>query len=155
MSTDIRLTINDTPYQVAVQDSTLLLDALRDQAGVTSVREGCGVGACGACTVLVGGRSVSSCLANARRYDGQDLTTADGLAADDPVVSSFVDCGAMQCGYCIPGFVLMTKELLSENGAPTDDEIRDHLEGNICRCATYPEILKAVRLAAVRQAWAT
>jgi aerobic carbon-monoxide dehydrogenase small subunit len=119
---------------------------------VTSVREGCGVGACGACTVLCNGRSVSSCLANAARYDGKDLTTADGLPADDVVVTAFVESNAMQCGYCIPGFVLMTKELLAEKAAPSDDEIRDHLEGNICRCATYPEILEAVRLAAKRTA---
>lgn len=150
MTTDISLTVNGTAHVVPVEDSTLLLDALRQQVGVTSAREGCGVGACGACTVLVAGRSVSSCLANARRYDGGEITTADGLGEDDPVISSFVDCGAMQCGYCIPGFVLMTKELLRENPTPNDDEIREHLEGNICRCATYPEIIKAVRLAAVR-----
>ncbi|BBC30848.1 (2Fe-2S)-binding domain-containing protein [Streptomyces graminofaciens] len=149
---EITLDVNGTPYKVAVEDTTLLLDALRRRVGVTSAREGCGVGACGACTVLAEGRSVSSCLAVAVRYDGTPLTTADGLPEDDPVVSSFVDSDAMQCGYCIPGFVLMTKELLSENRSPSDEEISDHLEGNICRCATYPEIIKAVRLAAKRSA---
>jgi carbon-monoxide dehydrogenase small subunit len=147
---DITLKVNGTPHRVSVEDTTLLLDALRQRVGVTSTREGCGVGACGACTVLADGMSVSSCLAPATRYDDVDLTTADGLPADDPVVSSFVDSNAMQCGYCIPGFVLMTKELLAENPSPSDAEICDHLEGNICRCATYPEILKAVRLAASR-----
>ncbi len=150
MSTDISLKVNGSEHRVRVEDTGLLLDALRHDVGVTSAREGCGVGACGACTVLVEGRSVSSCLANARRYDGREIVTADGLPEDDPVVSSFVDSGAMQCGYCIPGFVLMTKELLTENPTPNDDEIREHLEGNICRCATYPEIIKAVRLAAAR-----
>lgn len=150
MTTEITLNVNGVPHRVPVADTTLLLDALRQRVGVTSTREGCGVGACGACTVLVDGHSVSSCLANACRYDGNELVTADGLAEDDPVVSSFVDSSAMQCGYCIPGFVLMTKELLAENPAPSDEEIRDHLEGNICRCATYPEILKAVRLVAGR-----
>lgn len=149
---DVVLTVNGTPHRVAVDDQTLLLDALRGRVGTTSVREGCGVGACGACTVLAAGRSVSSCLASASRYHGVELTTADGLPEDDPVVSSFVDSDAMQCGYCIPGFVLMTKELLTENPAPTDEEIIGHLEGNICRCATYPEILTAVRLAAARTA---
>jgi carbon-monoxide dehydrogenase small subunit len=149
---EVILNVNGTPHRVPVDDSTLLLDALRQRVGVTSVREGCGVGACGACTVLADGRSVSSCLANARRYDGAALTTADGLPDDDPIISSFVDSDAMQCGYCIPGFVLMTKELLAENASPSDEEITDHLEGNICRCATYPEILKAVRLAAERSA---
>lgn len=150
MSTEIVLNINGADQRLRVEDDTLLLDALRHDVGVTSAREGCGVGACGACTVLVEGRSVSSCLANARRYEGKQLTTADGLSETDPVVSSFVDSNAMQCGYCIPGFVLMAKELLADNPSPDDDEIRDHLEGNICRCATYPEIIKAVRLAAGR-----
>jgi aerobic carbon-monoxide dehydrogenase small subunit len=149
---EITLRVNGTAHRVAVDDTTLLLDALRQKVGVTSAREGCGVGACGACTVLSDGLSVSSCLANARRYDGVALTTADGLSEDDPVVSAYVECNAMQCGYCIPGFVLMTTELLRENPSPTDEEIRDHLEGNICRCATYPEILRAVRLAADRVA---
>lgn len=149
---EITLHVNGTPHKVTVDDTTLLLDALRQRVGVTSAREGCGVGACGACTVLAEGRSVSSCLAVATRYDGTSLTTADGLAEDDPVVSSFVDSDAMQCGYCIPGFVLMTKELLTENPSPSVEEITDHLEGNICRCATYPEIIKAVRLAADRSA---
>jgi carbon-monoxide dehydrogenase small subunit len=149
---DITLNVNGTPHRVAVQDTTLLLDALRQKVGVTSVREGCGVGACGSCTVLADGRSVSSCLSNARRYEGAELTTADGLPDDDPVLTSFVDSDAMQCGYCIPGFVLMTKELLAENPTPSDEQITDHLEGNICRCATYPEILRAVRLAATRSA---
>jgi carbon-monoxide dehydrogenase small subunit len=149
---EITLNVNGTAHRVPVGESTLLLDALRQRVGVTSVREGCGVGACGACTVLADGRSVSACLANAQRYDGAALTTADGLPEDDAVISSFVDSDAMQCGYCIPGFVLMTKELLAENPDPSDEEITDHLEGNICRCATYPEILKAVRLAAKRSA---
>jgi aerobic carbon-monoxide dehydrogenase small subunit len=147
---EITLRVNGTAHKVPVEDTTLLLDALRGRVGVTSAREGCGVGACGACTVLADGMSVSSCLAPAVRYAGIELTTADGLAEDDPVVSSFVDSDAMQCGYCIPGFVLMTKELLAENPNPTDEEITDHLEGNICRCAAYPEIRKAVRLAARR-----
>lgn len=146
----INLEVNGTAHHVSVGDQELLLDALRGRVGVTSAREGCGVGACGACTVLCEGMSVSSCMANAARYDGKALTTADGLAADDVVVSAFVECNAMQCGYCIPGFVLMTKELLAENPSPSDDEIREHLEGNICRCASYPEILAAVRLAAHR-----
>jgi aerobic-type carbon monoxide dehydrogenase small subunit (CoxS/CutS family) len=149
---DISLKVNGRARKVSVGDTTLLLDALRGQVGITSVREGCGVGACGACTVLADGMSVSSCLAPAMRYEDTELTTADGLSEDDPVVSSFVDSDAMQCGYCIPGFVLMTKELLAENPDPTDEEITAHLEGNICRCATYLEIRRAVRLAARRSA---
>ncbi|MET9819483.1 (2Fe-2S)-binding protein [Streptomyces sp. NPDC006355] len=149
---EITLQVNGTPHKVAVDDTTLLLDALRRRLGITSTREGCGVGHCGACTVLAAGKSVSSCLSLAVHYEGVALTTADGLPEDDPVVSSFVDSDAMQCGYCIPGFVLMIKELLAENPAPSDKEICDHLKGNKCRCATYPEIIKAIRLAAKRSA---
>ncbi|GAA1380930.1 hypothetical protein GCM10009613_06070 [Pseudonocardia kongjuensis] len=148
--TDITLRVNGTGHPVGVDDTALLLDVLRERIGVTSAREGCGVGACGACTVLADGRSVSACLAPAVRYDGVPLSTADGLPEDDPVVSAFVDSDAMQCGYCIPGFVLMTTELLAENLDPSDEQIVEHLEGNICRCATYPEIITAVRLASTR-----
>jgi aerobic-type carbon monoxide dehydrogenase small subunit (CoxS/CutS family) len=148
----ITLIVNGVTHAVDVDDDTLLLDVLRERVGTTSVREGCGVGACGACTVLAGGTSVSSCLALALRYDGVELTTAEGLDETDDVVSSFVDCGAAQCGYCIPGFVLMSRELLAENPRPSEQDITDHLEGNICRCGTYPEIRKAVATAARRRA---
>ncbi len=147
----ITLTVNGVVHAVDVEDDSLLLDVLREKVGTTSVREGCGVGACGACTVLSGGMSVSSCLALALRYDGAELTTAEGLDENDDVVSSFVDRDAAQCGYCIPGFVLMSRELLAENPKPTDAEITDHLEGNICRCGTYPEIRRAVAAAAERR----
>ena len=142
--TEVRLTVNGRDHRVSVSDDELLLDTLRERLGVTSAREGCGVGACGACTVLVDGHSVSSCLARTVRYDGAQIVTADGLPQDDEVVDAFVGCGAMQCGYCIPGFVLMTHELLSENPHPDQEQIRAHLEGNLCRCGTYPEIGKAV-----------
>ncbi|TDV41099.1 (2Fe-2S)-binding protein [Actinophytocola oryzae] len=148
----ITLVVNGVRHLVDVEDDALLLDVLREKVGATSVREGCGVGACGACTVLSGGMSVSSCLALAIRHDGAELTTADGLDERDEVVSSFVACGAAQCGYCIPGFVLMSKELLAENPAPSEQDITAHLEGNICRCGTYPEIRKAVAAAAGRRA---
>lgn len=144
MSTGIEVTVNGVRRRLTVEDDDLLLDVLRRQAGHTSVREGCGVGACGACTVLVSGRSVSGCLARAVRYDQAEITTADGLPADDEIVEAFVAAGAMQCGYCIPGFVLMTHELLAENPRPGRQEIIDHLEGNICRCGTYPEIISAI-----------
>lgn len=142
--TEVSLTVNGREHNLSVSDDELLLDTLRDRLGVTSAREGCGVGACGACTVLVGGHSVSSCLARTVRYDGKDLVTADGLGRDDAVVEAFVNCNAMQCGYCIPGFVLMTHELLDENPHPDREDIEAHLEGNLCRCGTYPEICAAV-----------
>lgn len=149
--TRIELVVNGDRYRADVDHGELLLDVLRNVAGATSVREGCGVGACGACTVLVDGRSVSSCLAPAVRYDGARITTADGLPPDDEVVESFVECNAMQCGYCIPGFVLMSHELLSENPDPSHTDVVEHLEGNICRCGAYSEICRGVLAAAERR----
>lgn len=147
----INLNVDGRRHAVPVDDDELLLDVLRDKVGAYSVRQGCGVGACGACTVLVEGISVSSCLARAVRYEEVQITTAEGLPADDAVVTAFVDAKAMQCGYCIPGFVLMAHELLNENASPNPEQICAHLEGNICRCGTYPEICAAVAQAAVRR----
>lgn len=144
----VDLTVNGRRHQVHVADDELLLDVLREKIGTTSVREGCGVGACGACTVLVDGRSVSSCLARAVRFEGCTIETAEGLPEDDPIVSAFVESGAMQCGYCIPGFVLMTHELLGENPSPDQDQVKAHFEGNLCRCGSYPQIFEAVAKAA-------
>jgi aerobic-type carbon monoxide dehydrogenase small subunit (CoxS/CutS family) len=153
----ITLNVNGRPHAVQVGEEELLLDVLRQQVGVTSVREGCGVGACGACTVLVDGHSVSSCLARAARYDGRSIQTADGLPKDDDVVDAFVECGAMQCGYCIPGFVLMTHELLDENAGTVVDaaQVNAHLEGNLCRCGSYPQISRAVEQVAIRRVTAS
>ncbi|HJP77728.1 MAG TPA: (2Fe-2S)-binding protein [Pseudonocardiaceae bacterium] len=152
MTRTIELIVNGRRRRITVADDELLLDVLRTEFGTTSVREGCGVGACGACTVLVEGRSVSSCLARAVRHDGTRITTADGLPNDDDVVERFVEAGAMQCGYCIPGFVLMSHELLAENPAPSQADIDAHLEGNICRCGTYQEIRAAIAATAESRA---
>jgi aerobic-type carbon monoxide dehydrogenase small subunit (CoxS/CutS family) len=151
MSRDVQLTVNGVRRRVRVPDDERLLDVLRREFGCTSVREGCGVGMCGACTALIDGRSVSSCLVRAVRYDGAEITTAEGLPDGDEVVTAFVDCDAVQCGYCIPGFVLMTHELLTENARPSSQDVVDHLEGNICRCGTYQEICAAVESAARRR----
>jgi aerobic-type carbon monoxide dehydrogenase small subunit (CoxS/CutS family) len=148
----VTLVVNGRARSAEVRDEDLLLDVLRDQVGVTSVREGCGVGACGACTVLVSGASVSSCLALAADYDGAEILTVEGLPEEDPIVAAFLEAGALQCGYCIPGFVMMAHELLSEQPAPSPEEIREHLAGNLCRCGTYFEIAEAVAAAARRQA---
>jgi aerobic-type carbon monoxide dehydrogenase small subunit (CoxS/CutS family) len=149
-ATTIEFMVNGITQQLTVPDDELLLDVLR-RLGYTSVREGCGVGACGACTALVDGKSTSTCLTLAIRAHGAEITTAEGLPADDPVVNSFVKAGALQCGYCIPGFVMMATELLSENPRPTPEDISEHLEGNICRCGTYLEIRAAILAAAGRK----
>jgi aerobic-type carbon monoxide dehydrogenase small subunit (CoxS/CutS family) len=151
-ATTIEFTVNGISQEVTVPDDELLLDVLRRRLGYTSVREGCGVGACGACTALVDGKSTSTCLVLAVRADGAVVTTAEGLPHDDPVVSSFVEAGALQCGYCIPGFVMMATELLAENPRPTPKDISEHLEGNICRCGTYLEIRAAILAASRRMA---
>lgn len=148
--TRVSLIVNGRRVDVDVADDERLLDTLRNRVGISSVREGCGVGECGACTVLIGGRSVSSCLARTVRFAGAEITTADGLPEDDAVVSAFVEEGAMQCGYCIPGFVMMTHELLSQNPHPDKNAINAHLEGNICRCGCYKEIGAAVGKLAAR-----
>ena len=144
---NLTLNINGTAHSVDIVEGELLLDVLR-RLGFSSVREGCGVGACGSCTVLVDGHSVSSCLTLSSRCAGTEIQTSEGLGKDNPVVRAFVAEGALQCGYCIPGFVMMATELLSENLHPDEKDVADHLEGNICRCGTYPDIVKAVLAAA-------
>src|SRR4029077_20139270 len=124
-----------------------LLFALR-RAGYRSVRLTCGIGVCGACTVLIAGIPMSSCLVMTPAPAGLDIMTAEGLADDDPVASAFEKVSAFQCGYCTPGFVLTARALLAEIPSPTDDEIREALAGNLCRCGSYVKILDAVRSAA-------
>jgi aerobic-type carbon monoxide dehydrogenase small subunit (CoxS/CutS family) len=142
--------VNQRQHTLACEDDARLLDLLRDELGLHSVREGCSVGACGACTVLLDGKPVSSCLVYAARCEGARIETVEALGDGDldPVQAAFVECGALQCGYCTPGFVLSVRALLAENPAPSDDEVRDYLAGNLCRCGAYLEILQAVRLAA-------
>ncbi|HSK31345.1 MAG TPA: (2Fe-2S)-binding protein [Candidatus Limnocylindria bacterium] len=148
MKREITLRINGRDEALAVDDADTLLEVLRDQLKLWSVRESCGVGACGSCTVLMDGRPVSSCLLLAARAPGRSLITLEGLATGDRlhvIQEAFVEERALQCAYCTPGFVLTVKALLDENPSPTDDEIREYLAGNLCRCAGYAEILNAVR----------
>jgi aerobic carbon-monoxide dehydrogenase small subunit len=150
MTREIILRINGREEKVAVQDADTLLDLLRDRFKLWSVREGCGVGACGSCTVLLDGRPVSSCLLLAIRAANHEILTVEGLSDSEelhPVQEAFVTQRALQCAYCTPGFVLSVKALLDEIADPSDDEIRDYLSGNLCRCAGYGDILRAVRVA--------
>ena len=149
----IRLTLNGEQRELEVAESTVLLDVLRDQCGLFSVRESCGVGQCGTCTVLIDGRPLSSCLLLAALQDGREVETLEGLSRNGelhPIQAAFLEHEAAQCGYCTPGFILMVKALLAEQPSPSADEIREYLAGNLCRCGAYPEIFKATAAASER-----
>ena len=150
MQRSITLKVNNQDETLQVDDADTLLEVLRDRLRLWSVRESCGVGACGSCTVLLDGKPVSSCFLLAARAAGHEITTIEGLSDGEtlhPIQQAFVEQRALQCGYCTPGFVLSVKALLEENSNPTDDEIREYLAGNLCRCAGYADILRAVRAA--------
>jgi aerobic-type carbon monoxide dehydrogenase small subunit (CoxS/CutS family) len=143
----IDLTLNGRPVALECEPTEMLLDVL-ERAGDTSLRATCGIGVCGACTVLLDGTPVTGCLTLAPRAAGRSVTTAAGLSGADPVVRAFVAARAFQCGWCTPGFVLAAKELLAENAEPSDEEIAEALGGNLCRCGSYVKIAEAVRIAA-------
>jgi carbon-monoxide dehydrogenase small subunit len=146
----IRFKLNGEAVSATTATHENLVELLA-RLGLHGARESCGQGLCGCCTVLVDGRAVSGCLYLAAFVDGTEVTTieqtlpGDGL---DEVQRAFIECGAFQCGFCTPGFVLMSRQLLDEYREPSEDQIRHYLSGNLCRCATYPEIVKAVQLAA-------
>jgi carbon-monoxide dehydrogenase small subunit len=147
---EISLRVNLRDETLIIDDAETLLDVLRERLKLWSVREGCGVGACGTCTVLLDGRPVSSCLVLAVRTAGRDILTLEGISDGkdlDPVQEAFMHERALQCAYCTPGFVLSVKSLLDENPEASDEEIREYLSGNLCRCAGYADILRAVRRA--------
>lgn len=135
--------------QVAPHES--LVEVLQEEFGLYGARESCGQGLCGCCTVLVDGVAVSGCLQLATLVHEKEVLTVENGQALDLVQEAFIEAGAFQCGFCTPGFVLMTRQLLDENPDPDEGEIRHYLSGNLCRCAAYPEIIKAVQLAAQRR----
>lgn len=140
------LNVNGNKYEVETRARTLL-DILREDLNLIGTKEGCGVGMCGGCTVLVDGRPFSSCHLLAEQVVGKEIITIEGLSNDGnlhSVQQAFLEQGAFQCAYCTPGFVLTTVALLNENPSPTDDEIREYLSGNLCRCGSYQNILRAV-----------
>ncbi|MCZ7571643.1 MAG: (2Fe-2S)-binding protein [Ardenticatenaceae bacterium] len=150
MKTTVRFTLNGRPYKLDVEPHEALLDVLRRDCGQRSVRETCAIGICGACTVLVDGEMLSACLLLAPQVDGCEIETVEGETLDE-VQRAFVDCTAFQCSYCTPGMILATRALLAENAAPTVEEIRHYLAGNLCRCGSYLKIIQAVQLAAKRR----
>ncbi len=150
-SRTIQFTLNGRPVTAEVKPHHNAVEMLQTQFGLFGARESCGQGLCGCCTVLVDGKPVSGCLTLAVFLDGAEVVTVEHLSDAgqlDPVQEAFIACGAFQCGYCTPGFVLMAKALLRENPDPDDEAIKDYLAGNLCRCAAYPEIVSAVKLAA-------
>jgi aerobic-type carbon monoxide dehydrogenase small subunit (CoxS/CutS family) len=144
----IHLVVNGHEHELASRSDESILTVLRRELGLLSVRETCGIGVCGACTVLLDGEPVSACLLLAPMVDGRQLTTVEGLPADHPVVQAFGRRRAFQCGYCTPGMVLTAAWLLEAGSRPTEAEVRETMSGNLCRCGSYPTIVAAVLEAA-------
>ncbi|MBI5440990.1 MAG: (2Fe-2S)-binding protein [Deltaproteobacteria bacterium] len=147
----IELNVNGVAHQLAVEPQRTLLEVLRESLGYTGTKRACDSGECGACTVLMDGRAVLSCLTLAVEAQGAEIVTIEGLGTGDeldPLQRSFVDCGAVQCGFCTPGMVLSAKALLDENPRPTRDDVRRAIAGNLCRCTGYSKIVEAIERAA-------
>ena len=148
MDREITLRVNGSLYQVSVDTRTTLLDALRERLGLTGSKKGCDQGACGACTVLIDGKRVLSCLTLAATCEDRAILTIEGLAEDGvphPMQRAFIRHDAFQCGYCTPGQILSAVALLDEGRASSDADIREFMSGNICRCGAYPNIVAAIR----------
>jgi carbon-monoxide dehydrogenase small subunit len=150
MRRGIQFTLNGQRVEAQVAPHETLVEALRD-LGFYGARESCGQGLCGCCTVLVNGTAVSGCLYLAALAEGAKVETVEQGGELDAVQEAFIERAAFQCGFCTPGFVLMTRQLLVENPDPSDDDIRHYLSGNLCRCGAYPEIIEAVKLAAAKR----
>jgi len=151
MKQEICLTINGDPYEVVVKPKETLLDVLRDKLKLTGTKKGCDAGDCGSCTVLMDGKPVPSCLILAIEARDREITTIEGLAEGEnlhPIQKAFVEHGAIQCGFCTPGMVLTAKALLDETPSPTEDEIKEAMSGNMCRCTGYVKIIEAIQAAA-------
>ena len=147
MRTEIKLTVNGETYELTVKANSLLLDILANELRLTGARRGCDSGSCGACTVILDGKTVKSCSILALQADGKEITTIEGLADGDrihPVQQAFIDHFAIQCGFCTPGMILSARALLDENPDPTEDEVKQALRGNLCRCTGYVKIIDAV-----------
>ncbi len=151
MAREIEFTLNGNKTKVTIEDHWTLLHLLREQLGLLGTKEGCGSGECGACTVIVQGDAINACLYLAAEIDGKDVVTIEGLAASDgtlhPIQQSFVDNGAIQCGFCSPGMIMSAKALLDENPNATLEDVKHALAGNLCRCTGYVQIFEAVKAA--------
>ena len=147
----IRFTLNGDPVEVEIDPHLTLLELLRDKLELLGTKEGCGMGECGACTVLLDGKTINSCIFPAWEVEGRTVTTIEGLTDAQgnlhPIQKAFVENGAIQCGFCTPGMVLSAKALLDENPKPTEEEIRNGIAGNLCRCTGYLQIVQAIKAA--------
>lgn len=152
MKKKVRFILNGESVSVEVAPNERLLDVIRNKFLLTGTKEGCGYGECGACTVLVDGKAVNSCLVLAQSMDGKKVVTIEGLKGEDgklhPIQSAFLEKGAVQCGFCTPGMIMSAKALLEENPTPSEEEIKTAIAGNICRCTGYTKIVKAISSAA-------
>jgi aerobic carbon-monoxide dehydrogenase small subunit len=150
MKQQLNFKVNGDKYEFFIDSNRTLLEVLRNELGLTGVKDGCQMGECGACTVLVNGRAVNSCLMLALEADGKEVTTIEGLTRGkelDPVQKSFIEKGAIQCGFCSPGMIISAKSLLEKNPEANEGEIKNGLRGNLCRCTGYVKIIDAVRSA--------
>lgn len=148
----LKMTVNQKTVETEIEPYARLLDVLRDKFGFTGVKEGCGIGECGACTIIMNGKKVNSCMILAAQAQGADILTIEGVENSDgsmhPVQEAFLEKGAVQCGFCTPGMLISSYHLLSENQNPTDSEIKEAISGNLCRCTGYKQIINAVHTAA-------
>lgn len=147
----ISLTVNGVHEQAEVPSNMVLLTLLREELGLTGAKNGCAAGECGACTVIMNGEPVNSCLVLAVEADGSEITTVEGLSGDgrlDPLQKAMIEASGTQCGYCTPGVLISARALLDRNPSPTDEEIKDALRGNLCRCTGYVRIIESVKIAA-------
>ena len=144
----VSFTVNGDPVEILVEPWQTLMDALRDELQLTGTKEGCSNGNCGACTIMLNGRAIDSCCMLAPEVEGQDVITIEGLAKGgelDPLQRAFIDYGALQCGFCIPGFLVSARAYLNTNPHPSEDEIRHAIAGNLCRCTGYDKIVRAIQ----------
>ncbi len=147
----LNITVNGQKHTLKIDPNLRLLDLLRENLHLTGTKEGCGIGECGACTVILDGRAVNSCLILAGQCEGREITTIEGVTPEDglsPLQQSFLDNGAVQCGFCTPGMILSARALLDHNPTPTEAEIREAISGNLCRCTGYTQIVEAIQAVA-------
>lgn len=152
MRVKVQVTVNGLAYELKIEPRRTLLELIREDLELTGTKDGCGVGECGTCTVLLNGKAVKSCITLAVQANGSEVTTIEGLETPSgvlhPIQQAFINCAAIQCGFCTPGMVLSAKALLNENPTPTELEVRQAIAGNLCRCTGYQKIVKAILAAA-------